>query len=319
MTLITAFATADWVALAADRRLTWTGPNGEVRRKTDADTKIAVIDGELLVGYAGAVPATEAGAFGSWIGDLMRTLTEGPTIPFLRSSLTEHWASTPSLTGQRFVLVTVGFTSDAFGRPVEAQMAVISNSMDADGRFSPYSKVSDTFEVRTWSPSDGYLTMTQGYLVDERDLREAFALDESCARLDSVTADRVSDDIFKLHQTVADESTGSVGSATLIVFMSRSAFRSTVVSTYLGGGLVVSHGGSSRNEPDSGGPVDYEQEIVAKFADPAGVVTDKYPPSQVPSGRALSQTSITIEAVRIGSGDVFFPPLRPLTDENPGF
>lgn len=283
MTLITAVLSRDWIMLAADRRLTSRDARGRVIWQTDVDTKIAVVDGELLVGYTGVIPNPEEGTgFGAWVADLLTPMRSGPVVPYLQDKLTDLWRESAALRGERFMLVTIGFASDSFGRVGPPAINLISNSMTKDGDFSPFVAVAREFEVYRITAKDGYCVVTQGIQLEDHEVGEhAAGLKQTNGRIEFAD---LSSMITNLHQYAADNSNGEVGASALLVVMNKSAHTSQNIVTKIGE-LAFGIGGGVAPDGTAKADADFTTDIVAVFVDPTPGNTDYYPPTSVGTQR----------------------------------
>lgn len=319
MTLVTTVMTNNWVALAADRRLTWTNRLGDVVRQEDADTKLAVIEGEMLIGYAGATPISDlGGGFGMWLVEVLADLTSGPVIPFLQMHLSNRWATTPALHDQGFVVVLAGYSSNAFGRPMAPEITLISNAFDVHGDFSPWIRPSRDFRTRVVTAvEDQYCIITQGYPVDLEDLRDV-RLGPDARTLTAASAATIRKALMQLHSSVADQASGPVGTATMVAFLTRGAFGSATLVTRMSDGRMLATGPVLDPAVSDRLVLNYDTQIVAHFADSGGGGGSEFTPATVATGRPSGRRFISSSGVEIGHQ---LSALIPLTaeDEVPWF
>lgn len=323
MTLITAVLSRDWIMLAADRRLTSRDASGRVLWQTDVDTKIAVVDGELLVGYTGVIANPEEGTgFGAWLADVLTPLRSGPVVPYLKDTLTRLWRESAALRGERFMLVTVGFTADTFGRVGPPEINLISNSMTRDGDFSPFVTVAPEFDVYRITAKDGYCVVTQGVQLEDHEVGEHVAglrLTDGHIEFADLSAM-----ITKLHHYAAENSNGEVGASSLQVFMNKSAHPSQNIVTKIGD-LAFGVGGGVAPDGTAKGDADFATDIVAVFVDPTPGNTDYYPPASVGTQRFPGKYWTTRTGlIRVGGDPAgmdqlpMLPVAGPITSLDPG-
>jgi hypothetical protein len=215
VTLICAVATNEYVAISADRRLTFRG-GGAVVKQIDAETKVAMLAGRILMGYAGVANLdTSRGRVAFWLADILGKVKPSEQLSTLRRELNRRWAQ-GGLSGEPHAFIGAGYDG------LQPYVFYISNAMTGDGRFTPFD-VRDTFTFRRIGASRGVQILTAGAEVerhDEEQLRDRLGrvtlLDE-----DGVT--EIREALLEFSINTAETSGGSVGLQTMVATMPRSS------------------------------------------------------------------------------------------------
>lgn len=291
--------------------------------QTDADTKIAVVDGELLVGYTGVLPTPEVGTgFAFWLEELLAELTSGEVVPYLQAKLTDLWRETDALREERFMLVTIGFRSSPLGATLPPRIELVSNSMRSNGKFSRYVPLSPEFSVhRLDLLEDQIMVVTQGWEVDSQEIQEQMKGFDS--KDGHFHYEDLSDRVTSLYEEVASQSNGDVGAPALLVLMNKSAHRSPDIVTKAGDQVLRTGGGRARPGEQPRQAFDSKKDIAAEFLnpnDPGGIL---YTPASIATRRpGIGGWATTFGGrIRVG-GDIDpdqpLPPRLPITPNDPG-
>lgn len=284
MTLITALASSNWVAMAADRRLTSNDSHGQVIWQRDATTKISVVDGEYLVGFAGQlIQGDLERGFEEWLVHAVSTLKKGNLAPHLVSKLNEYWASQPHLAGRAMVVVLAGFALTSKPPYIRTEILRISNGrLGKDNSIQLHSHGSNKFGVFPVRPPTGFAMDTEGVSVDQREFEPYVNPLKGCPILNVGAANLVRRSLISFHQSVAEQANGTVGTGTTVVTFPRTAYRSASVVG------------------DLRGQADPANDIVGFYVDPATDASDVYVPGLIPSGRKNASV-VTVTDVRINT------------------
>jgi len=282
MTLITAICTAGWVGLAADRRLTAN------KWQADAETKVAVVDGEYLIGYTGEVPmiegpppnggapVTERG-FERWLHRGLLGLSDGAD---LHAHLVDYLSHDDFLRTRPIMLVTAGF----IGAVGPAEVHVISNSMTDDGDVRRDGVVHPFRDMRVAAVDQPgqFAVVLRGVPVprQEVDMRVGPMLE--CHELTDETLLTVYEVLSDIYIDVADQSGGTVGSDVMIATLPREGYGRQGLS-YAGAGV--------------GG-----REALARsvFCTTDGRLTPQFAAASLASGRHPTWPSIMLTRVEMG-------------------
>ncbi len=223
MTLITAICTTEWVALAADRRITSTAPTGTTRWQEDAETKDSPSStGERLVTFEGGGPTLDGTrGFEAWLNRHVHDLKTGDLLGHVETRL----AVEEFFTRRRFMLVAAGFSSTSFHPNPCAELKVVSNSMNRRGEFSGTVPIHQFRTQRIARPSAGEMyILTQGEDVDIKEIDAFFAPLESYANAPEPELTPLYEKLGHFYGEIAAQSQGRVGESALVSVLPRSSF-----------------------------------------------------------------------------------------------
>lgn len=223
MTLITAVVSRNWVALASDRRISFSQAGQTPTWQEDATVKSVIHDRRYILGFAGTVPPGEH--VDMWIASLLTERRAEAVDDFLRRRLCEQWNGDPRLRGRAAAIVGVGFRQD--GR---AHGFLVSNAFTPQGDVNIYN-VRPKFDKRGFSaPSARQI----GEYTEPEDHQSLSELAETGAVLGSTTMQSLVTLMVDVHHAVADSSEERVGREFLLTTLPIRA-----VGGRAGGGIVV--------------------------------------------------------------------------------
>jgi len=298
MTLITAICTTEWVALAADRRITSTAPTGTTTWQADAETKVALVDGEHLMAFAGSVPTLDGiRSFEAWLNRHVHDLKNGDLLGHMETRL----AVEEFFTRRRFMLVAAGFSSTSFHPNPCAELIVVSNSMNRRGDFSGTVPIHQFRTQKIARPSAGEMyILTQGEDVDIKEIDAFLAPLKSYANAPEPELTPLYEKLGHFYGEIAAQSQGRVGESALVSVLPRSSFGRLGIT-----GRFVSLG-------ESGASASWA------FRRSDGALTDEYIPALLSSSRsARSGLSIMMSRHKADTDEEIGPRI-PMIDESPG-
>jgi hypothetical protein len=233
MTLILAFASADYLALASDRRITWSR-NGTIVHTEDGENKALIFAGHFLVGYTGlarlgGLPTDK------WVGEKLSDVEPQNYFTVLRQELQQAIADArhpAGLSGHAFVATGYGRMQTAPGELVPVGLTV-SNA--TGGRYSQWTPRVDVSVART-SPlvgADDFRLGPAGIVPKKSDLDDAIEWIRRYRKRDKTLVAGVLQVLVRLIRQVAD-SDKRVGKDVSLSVMPRSAVGQGTVASHVG-------------------------------------------------------------------------------------
>lgn len=227
VTLICAVATNEYIAISADRRLTfWEG--GSVVKQIDVETKVAMLSGRILLGYAGVANLDASGGrIALWLADTLSKVKPSEQLSTLKCALDRRWAQ-GGLSGKPHAFIGAGYDG------LRPYVFHISNAMTSHGRFSPFN-ARDNFTFRRAGAVQQMQILTAGAEVERHDEQK---LRDRLGRVDTLNGDHVKEirkALLEFSNSTAETNGGSVGLQTMVTTMPRSSVEAHTIIDDTGG------------------------------------------------------------------------------------
>ncbi|WP_369963378.1 hypothetical protein [Leifsonia sp. EB34] len=290
MTLITVVAGIDWLAIAADRRLTW---NNDPSRTKDIDNKVAILHGgKIMVGYAGDVSwLPDHTRFEDWVLSVTK-VAPSRQMHVLREALQAVWRDNFTGNGPALGVIGVGYKpGDGYRHPF---ITAVSNAVGQNLDFNPH-RVMDRFRVRSSMVKVGHLAIaTMGFgpePADQQVLGDSLVPLSGPLTLQSVS--RLRESLVDFHLATAELANGVVGTQTMIVTVPFGAWPASFV----------------RVELQADGVGDYAQTPVAYTYNDPSARRIQQRPFFAPAIESRGFQTSGVE-IRLGSTEEIGPPVN---------
>jgi hypothetical protein len=223
VTFICAIATPTFIALSADRRLTFDSA-ARGRRQFDLETKSFVVGGRFLMGYAGVADlAADGERMDIWLTELLVSKPASNCLTIIRDALQQKWDTTASLRNQPHMFLGGSFEVDRKTNRVRPYLFAISNAMDENWKLNAR-RLQPSFSIRKRSPALGMsLLASNEEELDESERQRAVNIAHAARSLDGGGVDRVRAALVNLNRHASEINDGTVGTQVVVTTMPAAA------------------------------------------------------------------------------------------------
>ena len=137
VTLILAVLTDEYVALASDRRMT-ERRGSQLIRQEDTDTKTFNLCGHFLMGFTG-LARIGGHRMERWVAEKLTGVNTNDYFTVLAHEITKAFQDSGQTGRMPHALLAVGFERVTPTGDLRPMSIIVSNSLDSQGEFSPYS------------------------------------------------------------------------------------------------------------------------------------------------------------------------------------
>ena len=229
MTLILAYISPEFVALASDRRITWT-QGGKVLRREDTENKQIFLCGHFLMGYTG-LARLEGVPTERWVLDRLSGVDPQDYFGVLQRELRRVLALQRPLAGHAFMAVGYGSTRAAPGALAAVAITASNASTREYGGWQPQADVGLTRTRPLAGPAD-FRIGGIGIVPKREDLEQAVDWIRRYRKRDKTKAVGVLQILVRLIRQVAESDPG-VGKDISLSVMPISAVGQLVVANSL--------------------------------------------------------------------------------------
>jgi FAD/FMN-containing dehydrogenase len=134
VTLIVSVLTDEYVALVSDRRVTWRD-GGEILSQKDTDNKTICLAGLFLMGFTG-LARIDGFRIERWVSDVLKGVQPSAYFMTITQKIGEAFQRMGAAGKEPHAFLAVGFSRLSPDGRIEPLSVTISNSLDANGRFS---------------------------------------------------------------------------------------------------------------------------------------------------------------------------------------